>query len=329
MKFISCLLVFMPFWGIAQNPDTKQPEDRPAQPGDRSDPQKARFVTEDIARFWEAFDSAAVDTADAAALLKSLYLDKGTLGLKKFNEVGIKGVDALAAAIKKYRPYYESVRPRTLQIATLEDTIRKSLVKMKRLYPEARLPDIYFLVGDLNAGGKSEKEGLLIGAEVNCADDNTDFQNLPPAVPAIFKALGFAHIPSLVAHELVHYQQSYRFTDKNVLAYAIMEGSADFIGEKISGRSVNIVPRIYGDAHEKELWLEFEKDAHTDDLNKWLYNGGGSLERPGDLGYYIGYKITEAYYRRSRDKARAIKEILNITDFDAFLKESGYGRQFE
>ena len=52
----------------------------------------------------------------------------------------------------------------------------------------------------------------------------------------------------------------------------------------------------------------------------WRFPG----DRPGDLGYWMGYLIAKAYYERARDKAKAIREILTIRDFDRFLEASGY-----
>jgi hypothetical protein len=46
--------------------------------------------------------------------------------------------------------------------------------------------------------------------------------------------------------------------------------------------------------------------------------------RPADLGYYVGYKICEAYYQAARDKKQAVKDILEMKDFNEFLKDSGY-----
>ena len=54
-----------------------------------------------------------------------------------------------------------------------------------------------------------------------------------------------------------------------------------------------------------------------------MYNPS-SDKKPGDLGYYLGYKIVKTYYNNSKDKKRAIYDILNITDFDLFLKQSQY-----
>jgi uncharacterized protein YjaZ len=64
------------------------------------------------------------------------------------------------------------------------------------------------------------------------------------------------------------------------------------------------------------------------DISQWLYNGGSitaSSTRPADLGYYVGYRITQSYYARQADKRRALKDILQIGDFAKFLQASGYG----
>ncbi len=55
---------------------------------------------------------------------------------------------------------------------------------------------------------------------------------------------------------------------------------------------------------------------------------GGQPLKPADLGYYIGYKIVESYYNRAKDKKQVIKDILDIKDFNAFLKASGYDEKF-
>jgi len=63
---------------------------------------------------------------------------------------------------------------------------------------------------------------------------------------------------------------------------------------------------------------------HGHDASHWLYQGDKSVNRPADLGYYIGYEICKAYYDHARDKRTAVHDIINITDADAFLGASGY-----
>ena len=106
------------------------------------------------------------------------------------------------------------------------------------------------------------------------------------------------------------------------------EGSADFIGEMIVGKIINDHLRAYADPHERELWLEFKQQMDGKDSSHWLYQGDKAKDRPADLGYYVGYKICESYYRQAADKAAAIKDILRIRDFKQFLRASQYESRF-
>ena len=133
-----------------------------------------------------------------------------------------------------------------------------------------------------------------------------------------------ALIPHIVALELVHYQQKYPEGERTLLHESIKEGSADFIAELISGKNINTHLHDYGNPRERELWTEFKREMNRTNVNDWLYNGSAAKGRPADLGYYIGYKICEAYYRAAKDKKQAVKEILEIKDFNKFLKDSQY-----
>jgi hypothetical protein len=66
---------------------------------------------------------------------------------------------------------------------------------------------------------------------------------------------------------------------------------------------------------------------HGTDYSRWLYNGWNAKvlgDRPADLGYWMGYQISKAYYDSATDKRRAVREILSIRDFDRFVTQSGY-----
>jgi hypothetical protein len=61
------------------------------------------------------------------------------------------------------------------------------------------------------------------------------------------------------------------------------------------------------------------------DVTRWLYNqGSATADRPGDLGYFIGYRIAEAYYARTSDKRLALKAIIEVSNATEFLAQSGY-----
>lgn len=76
-----------------------------------------------------------------------------------------------------------------------------------------------------------------------------------------------------------------------------------------------------------ELWLEFKARMFEKDFEGWLYSSQEG--RPNDLGYWMGYQITKAYYDHAADKAAAIQDILNIRSEKKFLEQSGYEAKFK
>lgn len=78
-------------------------------------------------------------------------------------------------------------------------------------------------------------------------------------------------------------------------------------------------------SREATLWAEFRAEMNGTDTSRWLYNqGSATASRPGDLGYFIGYRIARAYYLKATDKRAALREIIEVSDATAFLTASGY-----
>jgi uncharacterized protein YjaZ len=82
----------------------------------------------------------------------------------------------------------------------------------------------------------------------------------------------------------------------------------------------------YGEKNEKVLVEEFLKQKDSKELAPWLYSQTKD-GRPQNLGYWIGYKIVKSYFDAAKDKKKAIKEILNIKDYQKFFERSGYGAE--
>ena len=81
----------------------------------------------------------------------------------------------------------------------------------------------------------------------------------------------------------------------------------------------------YALPREHDLWGEFKLAMHGTDTSQWLYDQGNeTTDRPGDLGYFIGYRIAEAFYERATDKRLALEAIIEVADSDMFLAQSGY-----
>jgi len=238
-------------------------------------PINAQFVTTDYDNFWKAFDKIGLISENPFIE----YLNHASDGLKPF--VNYFNVDTL----------YQTSKPIVSGIDSIKKKVEASYAAMKYWYPEARFPPVYFAVGVFSTGGTVSENGLLIGSE---------------------KLKNLNGLNALISHELIHYQQR-TSGDNNLLKQVIREGSADFLGELISGEHINSISFNYGNKHEKRLCKEFVSLMLKNEYTDWLYGTSGKDDRPKDLGYWIGYKITEAYFNKQTDKRKAVSDILIIS----------------
>jgi hypothetical protein len=295
----------------------------PTAPAGSTDPDAARIVTDDIPRFWTAFD--LMTSATDSVPLRTQYLDRGTTGLKDFTNARWKNAKTLTAMVWPLRAYYASIRQNTLTVQSIEPSLRRAFHKLDSLYDDAVFPDVYLAIGGMSTGGTTSNHGLLIGVELFSEAPNSPVAVLSPWGQSVIRSIDI--LPAIVTHELTHYQQHYR-NNSTLLAQSIREGSADFVSELLTGRMINDSVHVYGDAHEAAVWRDFSAQMNSSDFSQWLYNGGSvtlTSARPADLGYYVGYKITAAYYAKQADKRKALRDIFLISDFPAFLSASGYG----
>lgn len=129
----------------------------------------------------------------------------------------------------------------------------------------------------------------------------------------------------VIVHEYAHVQQAPALVDSEhltVLEGSLMEGAAELAAELTSGEVAYSQLRALTRGREKEIETAFVADADKTDLSDWLYNS--TLDQPGDLGYWVGYRIATAYYQRAADKRQVLREILEMTDPKAFLSKSGW-----
>lgn len=178
----------------------------------------------------------------------------------------------------------------------------------------------------MTSAGTPTEQALLIGVDMHGRAKNLPVEELSGWEKVV--VMPIEALPFIVTHELIHYQQKYLRDNSSILRMAIMDGSADFIGELISGGHINRHLHQYGNPRERELWVEFKREMDGNDLSNWLFQGDRAKNRLADLGYYIGYKICESDYQQAADKKQAIKAILEIKDFKLFLKESKYESKF-
>lgn len=289
-----------------------QPQET-ADPLQNHDPEKALIIKDDLALFWNAYDhwvnDAKADPAKLPDILQKEYLDKGSQGVKDFIPIRIRNAKNLADTVLANRSYYESVRRNRELIEGQLPELRKDFAELKRLYPDAVFPPVYFVIGALNSGGTRSEHGLIIGTEMLSPHN--------PMSPT-------TDVVAIVMHELTHFQQMH--PDDDLLATCMREGTADFVAELASGHNLNARRKVYGDSHEEELWTKFQDDIKKNQhQGDWLYN----YDNPQpDLGYYMGYKISQALYESAKDKSAVLRMIIEMRDPRKIYELSGYGKRF-
>jgi uncharacterized protein YjaZ len=194
---------------------------------------------------------------------------------------------------------------------------------------------VCFAIGPNRTGGTISDRFVLIGTEMTTTGDSVDFSEFNAAYQPDPTKPRKVNIPQrikgIVAHECIHTQQKNQLDSNAVvctqLYRSLREGSANFIGELVTGTTNYSDVNRYGDAHESDLWREFKSSMCHFNSDDWLYNADRVKDRPADLGYYVGYKITQAYYNNAKDKKQAIADIIEIDDPLTFLQKSGYDKQ--
>ncbi len=284
-------------------------------------PEDVKLITSDIDHFWTAYEAARRDTAQARASFRRAYFDKASVGLQDYYDLKIKSDALFTKRILRRPQYYSSIRATTLAIAGEKPRIVTAFRHFQELYPAVRFQNIYFVVGSWVSGGTVSDAGLLIGADQTANGPGVNTSEL--SLVQRNRCAPVSDMPSLMVHELVHRNQGPQ--DGTLLSYALSEGMADFVAELVTGRVTNARLHPYGNAHEKELWADFQKEMLGTDSDNWIANSQQETPaKPCDLGYYVGYRIVQAYYDRTPDKKQALADILNVRDAKAFLARSGY-----
>ena len=272
------------------------------------------IVSKDVGRFYAVYDAAG--GKPGAEQLQRDYLDQGSDGLDEFAKIRRITGERIATAIDKRPEMYVEARQCAAVMPTVKARLTRALTKLRELYPQANLPPVTLAIGRTKpVGTANATAGVMIGLEALCA---LDFLN--PDIEDRFV--------SVIAHEYVHVQQpaaQIEEPDATVLEASLIEGGAEFVAELIGG-SVGY-SHLAAATKGREKALETEFVAEQDETamgSDWLYNGMGTPERPGDLGYWVGYRIAKAHYVNAEDKKAALKDIIEVRDAKALLARSGW-----
>ena len=275
---------------------------------------KQKFVSTDIDNFWIAYDKivSIKDSAIQYNYLKEFYFDKGTEGLKSIIEVRNYTAKEFIEWITKYPKFWNSIKPNTLKVKSLYSKINVDIQKLKRAYPKLKPSTIYFTVGAFRTGGTIQSDRILIGSELSLADKNTEINEFPTWLQVFYKVQNPVNeIALLCTHEYIHTQQNALID--NLLSYCLYEGVAEFISCKVTGRKSDLPAIEFGKENKKIVIDKFISDLFImTNNNNWLWSENKNSLKIRDLGYYIGYEICERYYNLSKNKTKAIKELIEL-----------------
>lgn len=275
---------------------------------------KQNFVSTDIDNFWIAYDQISItkDSSKQYKLLKDLYLDKGTPGLLGLIEVRNYSEKEFMSSITQNPKFWNSIRSNTLKVKSLYPKIETNIQKLKKVYPDLKPATIYFTVGAFRTGGTIQGNKVLIGSELSLADKTTVIDELPSWRQPFYKSQNpINELPLLCTHEYIHTQQ--KELVENLLSMCLYEGVAEFVSCKVTDTKSDAPAIEFGKANQKKVIDKYVSDLFTMTNNyNWLWGENNNELKVRDLGYYVGYEICERYYNLSKDKAKAIKELIEL-----------------
>lgn len=275
---------------------------------------KQVFITSDVTNFWIAFDKiqATSDSNLQYTYLQDLYINKASPGLLSLMEVRRYTNKEFIDAIHNYPEFWKSIRKNTSDCNKLIPSIETDLNKLKKLYPWLKPAPVYFSIGAFRTNGTVHNGKVLIGCELALADSSTIIGELPEWRQPFYKEYEpKKNIALLCTHEYIHTQQ--KELVENLLSMCLYEGIAEFVSCKATGKKSNNPAIEYGKANEQKVRDQFIKDIFLpQNTYNWMWGQNRNELKIRDLGYYIGYEISERYYNLSKNKAKAIKELIEL-----------------
>ena len=268
----------------------------------------------DVSRFYKVYDAA--HGHPTAEELQLDYLDPGTPGLHHLAKIRRVSGKNIAAEIAAHPKLYAHARRCMAILPQVRHKVTTALRRLGRFYPKAVFPPVTIAISHGKPVGVADSTGVMIGLEGLCA---VRYLN-----PDIFWR--FVHT---ISHEYIHVQQAvqspalYGNPKPTVLDASLIEGAAEFMATLIAHERDFHSPYAPADrAHDKSVEIRFVADENQTDLSHWIDNG--TLTKPGNLGYWVGYRIVKSYYEHAESKSQAVRSILQMKSPKEFLAKSGW-----
>ena len=118
--------------------------------------------------------------------------------------------------------------------------------------------------------------------------------------------------------------------EPSLLLSVLQEGSADFLAKLALPEQSNPPHYEWGLQHETRIWARFVEEMDGNDLSNWIGNNSSNIAADwhADVGYFLGARIAEAYYKQAEDKEQAVRDLLYVNNPHDVLVASGYAEKF-
>ncbi len=294
------------------------------------------LVVSDLDNFWVAYDEMkkTTDSIEQLQILNKYFIDKASLGQEKLFEVRRYTPEEYVSNIRNYPGFYESVRKNMGKIKTLEPEIEKSLQAFKKIYPKMKEAHVYLGVGNYRTPGTTVGQMVLIGSEMSLTDANTNTTEFPERLDYFknyTKENPIHNFGFLCAHEFVHTQQT-EAMNANLLSKCLREGSAEYMAVLTTGKASTIPGFPYGEKNKEKIYEQFKKEMFNNHHSYWLWSSQPNRFGHRDLGYFVGYQISDHHYKNSKDKNQALADLIELDYADveavkAFVDKIGFFEQ--
>ena len=308
------------------------------------------LVIVDLENFGEMFHKLPIakSTEDTLNLIREIVIKNGTETFKEYvkykeNQNNYKVELAYLNRLRTYPKYYASIlkQAEIFKTKNLKRKVNNVYKRLQKSYPEAKIKPNYICVGFMDDGGKSFESGQYVGLELFACTEKADTSELVKNKNDFdyCKAASFdlIRMDELILHELVHLSQfkgdnNFEQNFKGTLTYIPLlgEGGAAFITDLLFNYKVTIGPGTfnsdqfkYCEQNKAKLWKDYKNIKDISQISNFFYGNNPSYP-VRSVGYYLGYQVCKQYYDKATDKKKAVKEIIEVTDYDKLVVESGF-----
>lgn len=311
-----------------------------------------RFDYTDLGRFRSALN--AIDAGGDTVAEMRRYIEGGARGLQGWHRRYGLRPERYASAYRAAPQFLRHLPELEPMLRQQETAIEASLADLRRrassaLGRDLPVPPLSYFVTPFGGGGSVEPDVVMIAVDYYGRNPGTPLGEFKrgffPSGPLPMQSLEGMRVA--IAHEVAHYYQRlaqgpldysrmYRWRRHDtLLARAVREGCAEFLAGLVVGHTTPDQAE-YGRARERALWASFRSQLseRTDDNPGWFSGRHPEFpDAPWQIGYFVGARMCEAYYRSQSDSARALRTILTahhsatqremVRAYDAALRAAG------